>query len=363
MKKTFHSLLATLLLFVCIACSSEQIKKVGSAMGEILPEVLSSITMAYGGGYSSIIGNFFKIITGADLPEQAPADSGYAQETVGESSPDSPYYVGQAPETGTQDQGYYGQQPSEDPGYYQGQPQQDSGYYETQPQGGQEYYQEQPQTDQGYYQPQPQQSQPQISYGASGTPQSYGVGLKPLEVRIDVVKEVFANGRYQAAPVVDGDVLTQQDNYKILFKTNLPCFMYIAQLDATGKMDPITPGKFSSYRNPTRPGLLYDIPAGIEWFYLDANRGVETIYFIASRTSRPDIEQLFQQLEATNQNLIQQNQVSIQQTYVVTRGIGGKRPGGSQPVNLQNGTQGSYASTLFQSIQADFVMTRWFHHQ
>ena len=139
--------------------------------------------------------------------------------------------------------------------------------------------------------------------------------------------------------------------------------MYIAQLDATGKMDPILPSRFTSYRNPIRPGTLHDIPSGTNWFYLDANFGVETIYFIASQTPRPDIEQLFIQLESTNRTLIQQNKVSMDSAYVVTRGIGGMRPGGSQPVSFQNGSQGQFSSTLIQSIQADFVMTRWFHHR
>jgi hypothetical protein len=139
--------------------------------------------------------------------------------------------------------------------------------------------------------------------------------------------------------------------------------MYIAQLDATGKLDPILPSHFVLFGNPIQAEYLYDIPAGRDWFYLDSNRGIETIYFVASRSSRPDIEQIFREFEGVNQTLKQQNPVSIQGVQVVTRGIAGIRPGSSQTVSFQNGSEGQYVSTVFESIQADFVMTRWFHHQ
>jgi len=291
----------------------EQIKK----MGDILPNILSNVTQAYGSPYSALIGSFFNVITGTDHKHEDVADS---QEEGSADQTEGVYYSSDATENYSQDQEYSEDQPQQDQEYSEGQPQQGQEHYDVQPEQGQEYNQNQTQpASQGEY------SQP-----------VYGSERQPLEVSIDFVKEIFINGRYQAVPIRDGDTLTQRDNYKILFQSSTPCYMYIAQLDATGKMDPILPSRFTSYRN---------------------------IYFIASRTPRQDIEQLFRKLEMTNRTLIQHNTVSMDSAYVVTRGIGGMRPAGNQIVNFQNGSQGQYAATLLQSIQADFVMTRWFHHR
>jgi hypothetical protein len=190
-----------------------------------------------------------------------------------------------------------------------------------------------------------------------------------LEILFDLVKEITYGGTYGAQSVMDGETLTEKDNYKIMFQSNIPCYLYVVQLDSTGKMDPIFPSKWVSWGNPIEANSVHSIPADNNWFHLDRNVGTETIYFIASLERRSDIENLFYQLEASNQTLVQQQSVSIN-NYTpiyrgVTRGVGGVRVGGGgqQDVTLKNGSQGQYEATLIQSIQADFVMTRWFYHQ
>jgi hypothetical protein len=184
-----------------------------------------------------------------------------------------------------------------------------------------------------------------------------------LQVEIDVVKEAYVSGRYRARPVLNGDTLTQNDNYKVMFRSNMRCYIYITQLDSTGKMDPIFPSRYFSWGNPVEPHTLYSLPLANRWFYLDENTGVETIYFIASRSRRLDLEQLFRKFEEKNKSLVQLAPVSLDSSVVITRGIGGVRPGRKQVVDFQDGSQGHYSSTLFNSIQADFVMTRWFYHR
>jgi hypothetical protein len=211
--------------------------------------------------------------------------------------------------------------------------------------------------EQGYY-PEDQPGQE-----ASYPPQPAPAPLQDLEVQIDVVKEAYVAGQYQARTLADGDTLTQNDNYKIMFQCNMRCYMYIVQLDSSGKMDPIFPSSYFSWGNPTQIHTLYSLPPQNNWFYLDENTGVETIYFIASRSRRLDLEQLFRKFEEKNKSLVQLASVSLDSSYMITRGIGGVREGRKQTVNLQDGSQGQYASTLFSSIQADLVVTRWFYHQ
>jgi hypothetical protein len=198
---------------------------------------------------------------------------------------------------------------------------------------------------------------PTQGYGASAP--SY----QQLEVYFDLVKEVSVGGSQQAQSVADGETLTQNDNYKVTLQSNLPCYIYIAQLDSTGKLDPIFPSQHAAGSNPVQPYTPYSVPEGNQWFFLDQNSGIETIYFIASRDRRSDIEEMFYTFQNTNPSLVQQQNVQMNTYYAMKRGIGGAREGGSREVQFQDGSQGQYMSTLITSIQADFVMTRYFYHQ
>lgn len=200
--------------------------------------------------------------------------------------------------------------------------------------------------------------------GYQTSPQgTYATGSQPLEVEMDVVKEVMEYGKYTARSIKDGDVLTQKDNYKIIFRARTECFIYIAQLDSTGKMDPIFPSAFASEANPVRPGMAYAVPSDRQWFYLDENYGVETIYFIASRTPLQDLETLFLRLTEQNKQLVKRGPISINDSVVIMRGVGGVRQGQNAQVTFPDGSKGGVTPSLLSSIKADFVTTRWFNHR
>ncbi len=107
----------------------------------------------------------------------------------------------------------------------------------------------------------------------------------------------------------------------------------------------------------------YSIPGGNKWFFLDENLGVEQVYFILSKTRRTDIEDIFQQISAANENLIRQAAISIDEPMLLERGIGGIREGQAQTVEFRNGQEGQYMSTMLESIEAELVVTRWFQHR
>jgi len=355
MKKIIKVGLTVYLICFGFSCTSEQIKKVGTAAVDILPKVLATVTHAFGGPYAALIDQFFVSAGGGknyqDEAERLQAKAGYSElERPQGQSEYSNYDTRKSTDNGSQSDQDYQNQPQEQG--YQNQPQEQG--YQNQPQ--EQDYQNQPQ-DQDY------QNQPQAEIPSPYPQQNIDTGGESLQVSIDLIKEEVRDGKYIAVPVADGQTLTQSDNYKVLFQSQTPCYMYIAQLDATGKMDPIFPSRFTQWRNPIQANMLYNIPDLKNWFYLDANLGVETIYFIASRTQRHDIERVFGELEMKNQTLVQQNQVSMKYAYSITRGIGGVRPGNIHSVSFQNGNQGKFASTLFESVDADFVITRWFHHR
>jgi hypothetical protein len=286
-----------IVVFVCIftSCTAEQLQNVKKAIFTTVPKLLATITTAYGGPYSALIGEFFSAAGGVGGQEQAPAAS--TQPTAYQQN-NYPQAAATIPDNRTASM---------------------QGITETTPQ--------------------------------------------KLEIGFNVVKEGYENGRYNALPVADGATLNRNDNYKILFSTNTVCYVYIAQLDSTGKMDPIFPSSHAPWGNPVEPVKQYSVPPDKNWFYLDENIGVETIYFIVSLSRRTDIEQLFNKLAEKNKTLVQRSPVSIDSPVVITRGIGGVRPGQEQTVVFNDGSQGQYSSTLLSSIQADFVATRWFNHQ
>ncbi len=84
----------------------------------------------------------------------------------------------------------------------------------------------------------------------SGTSDQSATAAKKLTAEIDIVREVVKNKRPMAVPVRNGDVLTGKDNYKLQIACNADCYAYVAQLDSTGKMDPILPSKFVAIENP-----------------------------------------------------------------------------------------------------------------
>lgn len=315
MRKTVFFFGLVMSFSVTISCETPRMNRVKDAVIAGMGPVLENIARSYGDPYGDIVQSVF-----VALQKPSYESSGYVQPSYSQSD--------------------YPQSTYEQPYYYESSVPSQSSYGPSQP------------YDSGFN---------SYSYSES-TPSQ-------LEVLFDVVKEVSYGGTYQAESVMDGDTLTQNDNYKIMFQSSVPCYMYVVQLDATGKMDPIFPSKWSSWQNPLEAYSVYEVPADNNWFYLDQNKGIETIYFIASLERRSDIENLFYQLESVNQSLVQQQSVSMD-SYVpiyrgVSRGVGGVRQGGgiSREVTFQNGSQGQYNATLIGSIQADFVMTRWFNHQ
>jgi hypothetical protein len=184
-----------------------------------------------------------------------------------------------------------------------------------------------------------------------------------LEVEVNVLQEAVVGQRSKSIPIRNGDVLTENDNYKIQMTCNMDCYAYVAQLDAVGRMDPIVPSSLVELRNPLSVDTTYSAPAGNNWFYLDSSKGIEQIYFIFSRTPRKDIELIFEQLTEANKTLVAKEQISIQQPLKLTRGIAGVRTGSAKKIELASGEQSEYMSTVLESIEAELVITKWFRHQ
>jgi uncharacterized protein DUF4384 len=193
----------------------------------------------------------------------------------------------------------------------------------------------------------------------------------PLSIEFDLMREVVIEGRSIPVSVRNGDTLRDGggiggDNYKIFFRATQPCHVYVVQADSTGKLDVLFPGGLSGGHNPVPAGVECSIPGASNWLYLDQNKGIEHIFFLASRDPNAELSDVLAKLERAEPIRTAQPARRIDTPLVVTRGAGGTRPGTMRPVAFENGATASFSPTEFLAMgsrSSQIVQTRWFRHE
>lgn len=215
-------------------------------------------------------------------------------------------------------------------------------------------------------------------YGAGdqepgGAPVQYetGPGIA-LEVAL-LAQQRTPDGQVRLRPVADGDVLhdgrgdpARGDKIKIFFAANCSCYVYVIGIDATGYVAQVFPGGDVQSAGPVAPGARHLLPGGTAWWGLDDYRGVEQIYFIASRERRRDIEQRIAEL-AGRRPLVPADYRPVREPAIVamTRGLVQVQSAAPTVIPAEYGAGQEVSPTLFQSTvaDADLVITRWFRHE
>ncbi len=86
-----------------------------------------------------------------------------------------------------------------------------------------------------------------------------------------------------------GGVLTRSDNYRVSFTPSEAGYVYVYQVDATGRVQAIFPNPdFSAVGNPVTARQTYTVPPEGKWFGLDGAAGEEEIVVVAGRTEVPN---------------------------------------------------------------------------
>ncbi len=115
--------------------------------------------------------------------------------------------------------------------------------------------------------------------------------------------------QYRSGPVgefkmlEDNDVMRSGDQYQIRFAAEELCYVYLFQVDASGKMFGLFPlERFHdttfALKNPVQPNTMYIVPSPNDAFVLDKQTGEETVYLLAFREPQPKLEQLHEQMVA-----------------------------------------------------------------
>ena len=96
--------------------------------------------------------------------------------------------------------------------------------------------------------------------------------------------------------------LTAADNYRLQLEPDQACHIYVFQLTASGALVQLFPDQADAVpQNPLRQGQKRYLPSESTWFYLDENKGQESLYLIAATQPLPEIQELYDRYAQTEQ--------------------------------------------------------------
>lgn len=238
---------------------------------------------------------------------------------------------------------------------------------------GQQHYPQDPYASQSHPQdPYAQPSYPPETYHQPDT----GIPIQETGARIGLdvvmVKKVTRNGATLLLPIKDGDVLKDGrgnpkagDKFRIMFRPNMDGYVYIIAIDGSGWAQGIFPPPTSPLANPVKADQQYVIPENNNWFSLDQYRGIETIFFVASKERRQDIEDILQSITG-RERPASETPRQVTKVAMVPNGVGGARPS-ADPFHLSTGSEQDHTiiptSYLAKTAGEDLRLTRWFQHQ
>jgi hypothetical protein len=178
--------------------------------------------------------------------------------------------------------------------------------------------------------------------------------------------------RTQPVPIQDGEVLRdggsdprKGDVVKFSFRANCDCYVYVIGVDATAYVARVFPEKG---RSRVRANQQYIVPQGTAWYGLDEYKGIEQVFFLASRQPRPDIDKLLGQLAKTGRSSLSRNYRPVREAAVpdaATRGLVKVQMGTKSTVRSEAGQSYAFTPQAFAARQGadDVVVTRWFRHE
>jgi len=129
---------------------------------------------------------------------------------------------------------------------------------------------------------------PGTPQGAAPLPQTASPAMKPVpQARSNPIQVEFSmfkeNGKRPPTPVKTGDSMRSGDSYFFHIRPSKDCFLYLFQVDATGKAFRLFPSEtYHTQANPVLGKVSITLPNQTEVFYLDQTVGKEEFYFLAS---------------------------------------------------------------------------------
>jgi len=122
-----------------------------------------------------------------------------------------------------------------------------------------------------------------------------------IELNLSIGAKQYTNRGFNIIQVDENTVLKENDGIRIFFQSAENCYIYILFYDSNDLMTLLYPEKYNYYKKTSiTKGIKYFLPEPWDWYPLDNNDGIETIYFIASTSRLTDIEKLAKKLDNKN---------------------------------------------------------------
>lgn len=194
----------------------------------------------------------------------------------------------------------------------------------------------------------------------------------PISLDVLLVKKHLVNGVSSYLPIKDGDTLFDGrgnpqagDKFRVMFRAKIDCYVYVIAVDGSAWAQGLFPSPSTPFANPVKAGQQHILPEGTNWFSLDQFKGIETIFVVASRARRPDIEQILTTITGRERSPAEKPQ-AVSEPAIIPNGYSGARPG-SSPFAFQTSQhqqQELLPTTYFvKTAGEDLRITRWFRHQ
>jgi len=210
---------------------------------------------------------------------------------------------------------------------------------------------------------------PDYQTAQSATPQPIAL---PISLDVLLVKKHLVNGVQSYLPIKDGDILLDGrgnpqagDKFRVMFRANTDCYVYVIAVDGSAWAQGLFPSASTPFANPVKAGQQHVLPEGTNWFSLDQFKGIETIFVVASRAPRQDIEQVLTTITGRERSPLEKPQ-AVSEPAIIPNGYAGARPGSSPFAfqTSQNQQQELLPTTYFvKTAGEDLRITRWFRHQ
>jgi hypothetical protein len=88
-------------------------------------------------------------------------------------------------------------------------------------------------------------------------------------------------------------VLSSNDNYRLMLNLKEPAYLYIFQINSENQPIKLFPDPERGLRNPLKAEQVHYCPSEDEWYYLDENPGLETIYVCLSAEEMSAVDKMF----------------------------------------------------------------------
>ncbi len=133
---------------------------------------------------------------------------------------------------------------------------------------------------------------PVAKKGNGGTVDDNNQNEETLEFSVSYSKYDPETGKI--SELQEGDHLKEDDRYKIKIEADEDAYVYVYQIDSTGKLDNLLKEAGKHHQHfPLKAGKPLFLPSEDASYELDNNKGVESIFVVVTEEADPTIEKTY----------------------------------------------------------------------